>query len=465
MKYRFKTPPDPFQKECLLEALRCKRYGVFFQQRVGKTKTAIDYINCCNLLHGITRVIVTCPLTATGVWPEQFKEHSAYPYKFIRLPATEAGRRKLLAAPVDGLTIVCVTHGELPGAVAMLQSWGPQIVVADEVHAFKDPKRKRSKAAYKLTKDLTYVLGLTGTAIPKRPLDLFGIWKIINPAVFGTKITTFKSRYCIMGGFYDKQVVAYVNKDEMSRKIAKYSMRVLRKDVMGEPHVDNLIVPVKLEPSARKIYKDLQHDFLAELDNKQTITADIAAVRMMRLQQICGGFARVDSDDPDSREIMRVSYAKEKALIDMLDNFYDQDEKAVVFFRFIAEIDAIEQALLKLHRPVLVMKGDTSEKERTYRRERFQTTDEPVVMLMQETVGSMSICLDTAHNNVYYSMTFSLVDFQQSRDRVMGRGQQCDVTNWFLAVENSVDHKVMNTLKNDEDLAAEIGDKYRWLIS
>ena len=76
----------------------------------------------------------------------------------------------------------------------------------------------------------------------------------------------------------------------------------------------------------------------------------------------------------------------------------------------------------------------------------------------------MGISLDAAHINIYYSMTNSLLDFQQSRDREMGRGQNKEVTNYLLAIRNSVDYKIVQTLKNDEDLSTSISDKWRWLM-
>ena len=151
--------------------------------------------------------------------------------------------------------------------------------------------------------------------------------------------------------------------------------------------------------------------------------------------------------------------------MELLESLREEGEKAIVFCRFTAEINAISEAMTARKIPYLVMTGGTSWAMRTAPVMSFQHSEQPVVMLMQEVVGSMSICLDTARTNIYYSMTFSLVDFQQSRDRIMGRGQKNDVTNYFLAVENSADYKVMNTLKNDEDLASEIGDKYTWLLS
>lgn len=72
--------------------------------------------------------------------------------------------------------------------------------------------------------------------------------------------------------------------------------------------------------------------------------------------------------------------------------------------------------------------------------------------------------MDKAHVNIFYSLDYSLANFLQAKDRVMGRNQKHDVTNYFMAVKGTVDEKIMRVLKNDEDLASSIADKWRWLL-
>lgn len=462
--YKFKTKPDPYQRDALIRAIKLKRFGVFFQQRVGKTKTAIDFMGALHVGKGFTRFIVSCPAGAEGVWSEQLKEHLGYSYSFVSLPQTDKARAKLADTKPDRLTVLCVSHDTLYTALKHLQKWNPQAVIFDEIHAMKDPTTKRSRASYKLVKDLDYVLGLTGTPIPKRPLDVFGIWKVLRPEVFGTSITKFRDQYCIMGGFMGKEVIGYKNTRELSRKISEYSIRVLRKDVMEEPKVEYVVVPVDLEPSAKELYNDLKKTFIAELNEHERVTADVAGVRIMRLQQLCGGFLPADSSDPDEKKLVQVSSAKKNLALNLIRNIIEQDEKVVVFFRFVAELELMANELAKKGISALMLYGKTPKKSRDAIISSFQNDSYYKVILVQEHVGSMAISLDAAHINIYYSMTYSLLDFQQSRDRVMGRGQTKDVTNYLLAIRNSVDYKIVQTLKNDEDLSTSISDKWRWLM-
>lgn len=263
-----------------------------------------------------------------------------------------------------------------------------------------------------------------------------------------------------------REVIGYTNMGEISSKMAAHSMRVLRKDVMDEVNVEYINIPVTLEPPAYKVYNDLRKNWVTELKSGEKITADLAGVRAMRLQQICGGFYAVDNDNPDvAREVIQISTAKLKATVDLIKDKVDNDEKVVVFANYLKEISALEDELTALGLEPLVIKGGVSATGREVIRVKFQTDPSRMVIILQEHAGSMSICLDASHINVYYSLNRRLLDFVQSRDRVMGRGQKHDVTNYMVVVERSIDEKIVKSLKNNEDLASLITDKWRWLIS
>ena len=111
-----------------------------------------------------------------------------------------------------------------------------------------------------------------------------------------------------------------------------------------------------------------------------------------------------------------------------------------------------------------IINGGVPEEMRKHYRDLFQ--DEKLdVMLIQIATGAMGISLDKAHINIFYSLDFSLsLIFQQARDRIMGRNQKDDVTNYFIAASKTIDQRIMKTLKNDEDISDMVSNKWRWLF-
>ena len=150
-----------------------------------------------------------------------------------------------------------------------------------------------------------------------------------------------------------KEVVGYRNLEELSKKIASKSIRVLRKDVFDfEPSMENVVVPVALEPSARRLYDTMRRTQMVELETMERVTADIAAVRIMRLQQMCGGFVPVDTKIPDEHKMVQVSLAKRDVAVDLIEDLIEQEEKAVVF-AFLAELEEMRRVLTEKGIPVL----------------------------------------------------------------------------------------------------------------
>ena len=71
----------------------------------------------------------------------------------------------------------------------------------------------------------------------------------------------------------------------IKRKIEPYSMVVNKEQVLDLPPFIRKEYIVEMTPEQRKIYNDMKRDMLAMLGD-ETITANIALVKLLRLQQI-----------------------------------------------------------------------------------------------------------------------------------------------------------------------------------
>jgi SNF2 family DNA or RNA helicase len=464
-EYKFKTPPDPHQTLALKQALKAKRFGIFFQQRVGKTKVAIDFCGVKYSSDKVRRVLIVCPLSVRSEWWEQIQEH--LPRQVSRLlwtyPETTVKQKQMFdhLYACDGhiMNVVIINYDKLITQTELLMKWKPEVIIFDESHLLKNHNSKRSKQAHKLAKNCENVLLLTGTPIPKHWYDVFSQFRVLNEHIFGSKWTTFRDKYAIMGGYMGKEIIGCTDYEAISDTIARHSIRVLRKDVFEEPKVEYVTIPIQLEPKAKKMYDELKKQFVLELSDAQIVTADMAVTRLMRLQQLCGGFTTTDEGD-----VIEVSTAKLDILKDLVQTKIDGGEQVVIFHRFTAEGQGIYNALVGKGIRCGRINGEITERYRKYYRDQFQD-GQLDVMVIQIATGAMGITLDKAHINIFYSLDFSLSNFQQARDRVMGRNQHDDVTNYMLAVDKTVDKKIMDTLKKDEDIASSISDKWRVIFN
>lgn len=461
MDYNYKTVPDQHQIDALKRALQRKRFGLFFQQRVGKTKVALDFCGVTYLETGRNKTLIICPLSVRTEWVSQIEEH--YPYSNVThvYPKQPEKRFQLLidTRRIKKPIFIIINYDILSSDLPRFINWKADTIIFDESHMIGRHTSKRSIAAADLTKDVENVLLLTGTPIPKKWYHIFGQFRAMNPNIFGTSFRNFIDKWGVRGGYKRKEIIGCVDYNRLSQVIARHSIRVLRKDVFNEPNVENIIIPIEFSPSARKVYNDLKKYITIELSNQTTVTVEFALTLIMRLQQVCGGFIKTDDGT-----LELVSEDKLKTAKDLIYTKLEGDEQVVVFYRFTAEGKALYDMCSKLSdKPVVEINGRVSEENRKKARDMFQAGKSEII-LIQIATGAMGISLDKSHINIFYSLDFSLSNFQQARDRVMGRNQQTDVTNYFLAIEYTVDYKIMNTLRKDEDIASLISNSWRWVL-
>lgn len=457
--YKFKTKPDAHQIAALKNAMEKRRYGIFFQQRVGKTKVAIDFCGAMLLKEWSNKIMIVCPLSVRTEWVAQLKDHFPFEYDVYLYPSTKAKREKLLedTERVSKATFIILNYDILNNDLEELKEWCPHTLIFDESHLIGHYNSKRSKAAAKLGKTAKNVLLLTGTPIPKKWYHIYGQFRAMDDRIFGTNWHKFVNKWGIKGGYMGKEIVGCNDMEKLSRIIADNSIRVLRKDVFDEPQVENVLIPVTLKDSTRAMYDNLRTTFILELSKADVVTADLAITRMMRLQQLCGGFIKTDTG-----EMLNVGSEKIDTLVDLVNTKYEGNEQVVIFHRYRAEGQEIVNRLSKFCK-VAEINGSVDEAERKKARDKFQAGELDAIVI-QISTGGMGISLDRAHINIFYSLDFSLSNLQQARDRVMGRNQKTDVTNYFLAASQTMDEKVMRTLKNDEDVASKISDNWRWVL-
>lgn len=74
--------------------------------------------------------------------------------------------------PLEDVDLVVLNPELLPRKLEELLLWGPQAVVLDEAHQYKNPAAQRSQLAEELVQDVPVRFALSGTPIPNRRPDL-----------------------------------------------------------------------------------------------------------------------------------------------------------------------------------------------------------------------------------------------------------------------------------------------------
>lgn len=413
----------------------------------GKTKPTIDLIQN----HGILRTLITCPKPVIDVWLAEIAKHAAAPEQWCVLPLIEGSirEREIIARTIlepMALHNVIVANYEMvwrePFRSLLLDHWW-DLVVADECHRLKSAGGKASFFFRTLRSRAGYCLGLSGTPIPHSPLDLYAQMRFINPSVFGTRKEAFLARYAFLGGFSGRQVIGWHDLDDMHERFASAAFQVDR-SVLKLPKELDTFRMTELEPQARKHYKELQKEFITEHRNGMVTTVKNALVKLLRLQQLTGGWLRRDED----QRYAEISTAKRNLLRDTLADI-PADEPVVVFCRFKREIDAVHGECRKLGRSSAELSGRRDQRRRWLR-------GRASVLVAQIQAGAEGIDLTRAHYTIYYSLGFSYGQYQQSRMRTSRPGQRATTYFIHLLVRGTVDQQVYRALQNRQKVVQQI---------
>jgi len=318
---------------------------------------------------------------------------------------------------------------------ALKQKW--DLVVADEIHRCKAPGGKASRFLARLGHAARFRLGLSGTPMPHSPLDVYAYFRFIDPSIFGWSFHKFRQHYAVMGGYQNHQVVDYRNLDELNRKF--YSVTyACGKDVLDLPAEVHITYTCQLGAEARKVYRSLERDLIAEVQAGE-VTAANALVKLLRLQQITGGYIRTD----DGYDV-QIDSAKMNLLRDVLEDIAP-DEPVVVFCRFHKDLEAVNRVADETGRRSLEFSGRVDELKR------WQLGEAPVLAVQIDS-GGVGVDLTRARYAIYYSLGFSLGSYEQSLARIHRPGQTRPVEYIHLLAEGTVDEKVMAALTRRADV-------------
>lgn len=426
----------------------------FMEMGAGKTLPAIAVAGHRYLNGQVRRLLVVCPASVMPVWRHEFERFADFPARVEVLDGPVKKRCVQLAGwrDTDALQVAVLNYEGARNMVQELLAWKPDMLIMDEAHRCKTPGSQQSKAMARIGAGVRYKLALTGTPVTNSPLDVYGIYRALDPSIFGTSFYAFRNRYAVMGGWEGKQVVGYQNVEELVQKIHSIAFRVRKNECLDLPEMVDVYRTCRLEPEARALYEQMRREAVAELESGEVITAANILSKLLRLSQIAGGFL-------DGQQVSR---AKLDLLGEILDDL--EGQKVVIFCRFLDEKRAIEQLLEQRKTTYVSMDGSTPMKTRGLLVERFQTDPDCQAFVGQIATAGLGITLHAANTAVFYSCSFSYAELDQARSRLHRSGQRHPVTNIFFVAMNTVDEKILAALAEKRDIAANIVDNWRKLL-
>ncbi len=98
------------------------------------------------------------------------------------------------------------------------------------------------------------------------------------------------------------QITGTQNEDELKKKLLEFTYFCKKKDCLDLPDKIYHQRTTSLTPEGLRIYKDICSKIITEISIDRFITTEIAISKLIRLQQVVGGFLPSD-DDPSAEPI------------------------------------------------------------------------------------------------------------------------------------------------------------------
>jgi len=330
-------------------------------------------------------------------------------------------------------------------------------VVLDELSGYKTKGTERWKRTRDVTRTVEHVWGMTGTPVPNGYEDLYGqIFMLDKGKRLGRTLTEYRDRYFDVTkrhrvtNIVIERALKQGAKASIDRLLEDLCLSMKAEDYLDLPDLTFNEVKVPLTAKARKAYKDLEEDLVADLTLMggpgAIHTAANAAALTNRLLQLSAGFLY---EDGDTSRWTWVHDGKLNALKEIREGTGDN---LLVFHWFGAERDRIladsDLDAVSIDEPGAVRAWDRGE---------IRT-----LLAHPVSAGHGLNLQHGGHQMVYTTLPWGLEPWDQSVHRLHRQGQRnAVVVHWLaatpmdgtvfrrLAGKQSVQDALMNYLKED----------------
>ena len=419
----------------------------FNEAGTGKTSSVIwaaDYLMTQGL---VRRVLVICPLSIMySAWQADIFNTAMHRTSGVA-HGTANKRKQIIQGDYE---FIIINYDGVGIVLDEIKNGGFDLIVVDEANAYKSPKTTRWKTLVKTLKPETRLWMLTGTPAAQSPVDAYGLAKLVCPS----RVPKFSMawRDMVMQQITRFKWIPKPNAKNEVHKALQPAIRFSKNDCLDLPDVTYQTREVPLTPQVTKYYNMLKSQMLVEAAGAQ-ISAVNAAAGLSKLLQISGGAVYTDK-----KEV--VEFDINPRLNELIDVINETEHKVLVFVPYRHTIQTVANHLEKHGFASEIINGDVSATDRANIINRFQSMDEPRVLIIQPQSASHGVTLTAANVIVFWSPVMSVETYLQCVARIDRVGQKNKMTVVHLQ-GSEVERKMYKMLQGKVDLHKHLVDLYR----
>lgn len=427
-----------------------KRAFCFNEQGTGKTGSVIWSADYLLREKRIRRVLVICPMSIMDIaWRADLFKFAIH--RTVDIAYGNAEKRKQIIN--GGAEFVIINYDGVEIVRDEIEQAGFDLIVVDEANAYKNTQSKRWKVLNSLVKPDTWLWMLTGTPAAQSPVDAYGLAKLVNPTVVPRFLSTF--REMVMNKVSQFRWIPRANATQIVFEALQPAIRFTKDECLDLPEMTYVKRTVELTKQQQRYYTTLKNRMIIEAAG-EAVTSVNAAVNMNKLLQISCGAVYTDTGETVEFDVKN-RYAALKEVID------ETNQKVLVFVPFKHVIRILSSKLQADGITAEIISGDVPANKRTDIFTRFQTTQDPRVLIIQPQSAAHGVTLTAADTVVWWGPVPSLETYAQANARVHRPGQRHPTTVVQLQ-GSSVERHIYQLLDNKIDIHTKIIDLYKNLL-
>lgn len=453
--YPFYGVPAPFDHQLETVAFMLKNNIGFIldEMGTGKTLSALWATDILYINNKIDSVLIVAPLsTLDFVWAAELLEK--LPHRtFQVLHGSKTERIRRLNKKVH---YYIINHDGIKTITQELMNKKFDVIIIDELTAFKNNTSQRTKAMQKVTRHIHRekkrrgLWGMTGSPTANSPLDAFGQAKTINPGSlkqFDGYYTRFRDAIMIKLDMYN--YMPRIGWQGIVASVLSPSVRHRLRDCIDLPPTLYESRAVAMSKDQTRLYKEMKELFLVQYQNGE-ISASNAGVKALKLLQISAGC--IYGEDKS------FNFIDNKPKLNELYRIFEESgkDKLIVFATFKGAIQQVEEFLTKKGVKCASVYGGLNKNARTKIYNDFQNGDLEV-LIAQPATTSHGLTLTASRYIVWFTPVPSNEINKQADARIVRPGQTR--TQIIIRMHNSAaERRTYKALDNKESMSAALLD-------
>ena len=421
----------PHQADALNQTKDFNRVGYFLDMGLGKTFVGSEKM----MQLGSSINLVVCQKSKIQDWIDHFKQYKIVPFDLAKKNRLEGFMQWVNDEQSEFVLVsrcVAVINYELAFRRPELLKLNHFTLMLDESSMITNPTAKRTRFIHKLNPDNVILLSGTPTGGKYEKL-----WSQLRLLGWNISKKLFLNQYTVQekiddgSGFIRKIIVDYKNVDRLKDKLKFYGCIFMKTDeVFDLPEQTTITIDV----TNTKEFRYFMRNSIVELSDGTELIGDTSLTKRMYARQLCGQYNK----------------AKLTAFKDLVES---TDDRLIVFYNFNEELHKMQTIVQELEKPISIVNGKIKDLDA------YENKNDSVTFVQYQ-AGAMGLNLQKSNKIIYFTLPQSSELFEQSLKRIHRIGQKNTCFYYLLMVRNSVEQKILKTLKMRKDYDDELFIKY-----